>query len=231
MRRGAIRLSRRPVTLRRTAQPLRRARHQEIIPPDIPVLPLQAVPKPDGPFVGYNRTLTPEGGILIVYKDFDIRWRWMAWAALAWTFATGFEFWFIRYHSPVDGFFINAGCFLLAAVANWLIVRNPPEISRSIEVRSDCMIVEGTDVFWLEKIGYNWPTFKADENHKDRQILCGIYGTRYVEYVTTHLTDELDRTPDVLASHLHDAMTKLWGDGTADPGTLGPSTPMGRRRY
>lgn len=207
---------------------MRRVHRPEVIPPLAPVP--RALPEPEGPFVGYSRTLTPEGGILITYRDFDIRWRWMMWAAVAWTSATSFEFWFVWHHSPLGGFFTNAFCFLLAAFINWQIVRNPPEVARSIEIRADCMIVEGKDVFWLVKIGDNWPSFKADEHRSDRQILCGIYGTRYIEYVTVHRLDDLDRTPDVLASHLHDAMTKLWGDGT-DPGAAGPSTRIGRRQH
>ena len=65
-------------------------------------------------------------------------------------------------------------------------------------------------------------------NNRDKHILCGIYGNRFVEYVTSHRLDDNDRTPEVRATYLHDAMTKLWGDGSSGPDTLGPSTPFRR---
>lgn len=73
------------------------------------------------------------------------------------------------------------------------------------------MIIEGTDVFWQRLIGDNWPTLNIDKDDKDngKHILCGIYGNRFVAFVTSHRPDDLDRTPEVLAAHLHDAMVKL----------------------
>jgi hypothetical protein len=199
-----------------------------------PAVPL-VLPRLDGTprvrrdaFVDYSRVLTPEGGILITYKDFDRRWRITIWRVVAWSVMTGFEVWLVRNYSPVVSGWVNLACLLLVAVINWLIVRMPIEVPRSIEIRADCMIIECTDVFWLHKIETNWPTLQADKKDKDRHILCGIYGNRFVEYVTAHRIDELDRTPEVLATHLHDAMTKLWGDGASGPDTLGPSTPLGR---
>jgi hypothetical protein len=96
--------------------------------------------------------------------------------------------------------------------ANWLIIRKPVEVDRSIEIRRDCMIIEGGDIFWLRWIETNWPAFQVDKNDEDNHILCGIYGTRFVEYLTSHHLDECDRAPEVLATHVHDAMTKLWSD-------------------
>src|SRR6266404_5159576 len=40
--------------------------------------------QPD-PYADYGRFLTPEGGILLIYKDLDLRLRHMAWRLLAWT--------------------------------------------------------------------------------------------------------------------------------------------------
>jgi uncharacterized protein YcgL (UPF0745 family) len=54
----------------------------------------------------------------------------------------------------------------------------------------------------------DWPTFAKDA--EGNQLLCGIYGTRFVEYLTVRRFDELDRTPEVLASHLQDAIRQLW---------------------
>jgi hypothetical protein len=41
-------------------------------------------------------------------------------------------------------------------------------------------------------------------------ILCGIYGTRFVEYLTIRSFDEFDRGADVFVAHLRDAMQQLW---------------------
>ncbi len=53
-----------------------------------------------------------------------------------------------------------------------------------------------------------WPAFQPDK--EGNQILCGIYGTRFVEYLTVRRFDELDRTPEVFAAHVQDAMRQLW---------------------
>jgi hypothetical protein len=177
-------------------------------------------------FVDYRRTLTADGGILITYKDYDLRWRHTIWRVFAWLAATGFEVWLVVHHSPVASWWINAACLLLAAATNWLIVMKKVQTYGSVEIRPDGMIVDGGDVFWLRLIESNWPTFKADEKDKDEHILCGIYGNRFVEYTTSHRLDELDRTPEILATHLHDAMVKLWSDNT--PEKRGPSTPLRR---
>src|SRR5262249_42317775 len=114
-------------------------------------------------------------------------------------------------HRPFESILVKPACLLLMGIVNWLIVKQPIEIMRSIEIRPDCMIVEGTDVFWLNLIGDNWPTLEPEDDDLDRFTLCGIYGTRFVKYVTSHRVDKSDRTPEVLATHLEDAMEQLWG--------------------
>ena len=50
----------------------------------------------------------------------------------------------------------------------------------------------------------DWPAFQGN-------VLCGIYGTRFVEYLTLHrFDDEFDRTGDVFKAHLQEAMMQLW---------------------
>lgn len=218
-------LTRRPVVLRLATQSVNLSTRADTLPAGIASqLPAQQS-GPEDAFVGYSRTLTPQGGVLIHYTEADLT---SLWPAIAWTCATGFELWFIWHYSPLGGFFTNALCFLLVAAVNWWIV-GPPEAERSIEIRSDCMIVDDKDVFW-SRLMSNWPSFRADEKHPDRRILCGIYGTRYVEYATAAPVDDNDRTPDVLASHLHDAMMKLWAADSIDPDAAGPFSPLGRRR-
>ncbi len=185
--RRPVRLSRPPRAQRvprqlRRVEPARRIvrsrpslRRRGFVEPIVPVLP-QGELTSDA-FVDYRRTLTPEGGIHITFKDIDRRWRHTIWRVFAWSAATGFDAWLINHYSPVLTGWLNVACLLLAAIVNWLIVRKPVEIHRSIEIRPDCLIIEGTDVFWLRLIEGNWPAFQADKKDKDTQILCGIYGT------------------------------------------------------
>lgn len=165
--------------------------------------------RPD-PYVDYGRALTPEGGIVIGYKDYDRRLRHSLWALFAWTAATLPEGWFLLHHSPLHSAVPTAACFLAAAAAaaNAFIVLKPVEIYRRIEIRPDCMILDGADIFWLQYMEGGWPTFQPDS--EGNQVLCGIYGTRFVAYLSIPRFDELDRAPEVFASHLQDAMQQLW---------------------
>ena len=52
-------------------------------------------------------------------------WRLFAWAA-----STGYEGWFLLYHSPVHSGWINLACLIAMAVINWLIVAKPLELYR-----------------------------------------------------------------------------------------------------
>jgi hypothetical protein len=184
-------------------------------------------PKASDAFVEYARRLTPEGGILVTYMDGNVHGLW---PVVGRTFATGSAKWLIETYSPTESVLINVGCFLLAILVNRrLFFGRPVAVRRSIEVRADCMILDSEDVFWLAKIGDNWPVFQADKKFRDRQVLCGIYGNRFVEYTSVYRFDELDRTPEVLASHLHDAMMKLWGDDGAEDN--GPVSPTRRRHH
>jgi len=203
----AARLVARPVAMPRTV-----ARSPAPVPyrdRAAPVLPSSSWTgfQPD-PYVDYGRFLTAEGGILIVYKDLDLRLRHKLWRVFAWTTSTGIEAWYLLYHSPVHAAWINVACLIALAVINWLVVRRPVEIYRHIEVRPDCLIIEGADIFWRRKMEIGWPSFRPDA--EGNQVLCGTYGTRFVEYLTVRRFDELDRMPEVFASHLQDAMRQLW---------------------
>lgn len=163
--------------------------------------------QPD-PYVDYGRFLTAEGGILLIYKDLDERLRHTLWRLFAWSFFTGLEGWFLLHHSPVQTGWVNFIAFLAACVINWLIVSKPVEIYRRLEIRPDCLIIDGCDVFWRRLMEVSWPALQANE--EGNQVLCGIYGTRFVEYLTVRRFDELDRMPEVFAAHLQDAMRQLW---------------------
>jgi hypothetical protein len=160
------------------------------------------------PYVDYGRFLTPEGGILIAYKDLDLRLRHGVSRVLAWSAATGFEAWILLHHSPVGSGAINLACFFVAMIVNAVIVWKPPELYRSLEIRPDCMILEGRDVFWLRMMADGLPEFHKDE--EGNMVLSGIYGTRHVEYLTARRFDEYDRMPEVFAAHLKQAIEQLW---------------------
>ena len=87
-------------------------------------------------------SLTAEGGILIIYKDLDLGLRHTIWRLSAWSASTGCA-WAVLAHAPVHGRWITVTALLLTAIINWLIVRKPVELCRSIEIRPDCMILEG----------------------------------------------------------------------------------------
>jgi hypothetical protein len=203
-------------TARQLSRPVPLARQVVRREVPIPVGEISAVRLPSStwsgfqpdPYADYGRFLTPEGGILLIYKDLDLRLRHTAWRLLAWTVSTGGEGWYFFHHSPLESVWLNLACLLAIGVINWLIVRKPVEIYRRIEIRPDCMIIEDSEIFWLRFMEKDWPAFQRDD--KGNQLLCGIYGTRFVEYLTVRRFDELDRMAEVFVAHLQDAMTQLW---------------------
>lgn len=180
----------------------------------------RAAVKPSGKtaFYKYRRSLTPEGGILIQYRDADRRWRITVLRVVLWLAMTYGALWLIRNYCPL-AWYLNLALLVLAGVINWWIVQHPIPTRCSIEIRPDCMIIDGEHVFWISYIEDNWPQFQLrDEEDPDDWGLFGIYGTRLVEYATVFRFDENDCTPETLATHLQDAMMKLWGeDGSTNP--------------
>jgi hypothetical protein len=161
-----------------------------------------------GPYVDYGRFLTPEGGILIVYKDIDTRLRYTLWRIFAWTASTGGEAWFLYHHSPHPDW-VNVVALFVLAVLNVIVVMKPVELYRRVEIRPDCMILDGGEIFWLRQMENGYPGFQTDD--EGNQILCGIYGTRWVEYLTVRRFDDFDRMPDVFMAHFQYATAQLWG--------------------
>lgn len=178
--------------------------------------------QPD-PYLDYGRYLTPEGGVLFIYKDIDTRLRHVLWRLFAWTASTGAEIWYVLHYTPVDNLWINVAFLLALAILNWLIVSKPVELYRQVELRPDCMILEGTDVFWLRFMENGFPTFRVDED--GNQIMYGLYGTRFVEYLTVRRFDEFDGMPEVFAAHLQAAMQQLWATALATGTVAAPSRP------
>jgi hypothetical protein len=131
------------------------------------------------------------------------------WPVFTWAPSTGGEGWCVFHHSPVHNVWVNLLLLIVIGVVNAFIVAKPVELYRSVEIRPDCMIIEGGDVFWLRYMENGWPTVQPDD--KGNMRLCGIYGTRFVEYLKIRQFDELDCMAEVFDAHLQDAMQQLWG--------------------
>ena len=157
--------------------------------------------------VDYARTLTAEGGIAIAFKDLDKRLRILFMRVLIWFVVSALEGRVIFSHAAAHNIWTNIVLAIVVLVVNWLIVSKPVEIYRTVEVRPDCMILDEAEVFWRGMMETGWPAFQAGQ---DGQILCGIYGTRFVEYLTVRKFDDLDRAPEVFAAHLQEAMKQMW---------------------
>lgn len=162
------------------------------------------------PLNGYVRMLTPEGGILICYRDQDRSLFLETLRVFAWTVATGLGGWMVFSVSSL-GVLQCLFAFALLMFVNWVLVRQPIEVAHSVEIRPDAMIVDGKDAFLAEDIGDNWPELQMKDDDPDRMVIAGICGTRFIEYVTANRLDKNDRTPEVLADDLEAAMEQLWG--------------------
>jgi hypothetical protein len=170
---------------------------------------LYPIPRRRSPFKDYVRVLTPEGGILILYKDQDRGWFLTVLRIFAWIMATGVGAWLIFFVSALSVLQGLSALALLMLTA-WLIVRQTVEASHSVEIRPDVMIIDGRDVFYAEDIGENWPELQMKDD-PERMVIAGICGTRFIEFMTANRLDENDRTPEVLAADLRAAMEQLWG--------------------
>jgi hypothetical protein len=202
------------IPVRRTPLPVtRRPTHQAALRADFHRLTSFPMPVPsepvDGPYLDYSRTLTNEGGVRIIFKDLDLRWRFTIWRVLAWCMASGCEGYWLYNFSPLQIHWLDGLLFLAVGGLNWLIVRKSVEVYRNFEIRPDCLILEGAEVFWLEKMQGKWPELYPDT--EGNYVLSGIYGTRFVEYAILRRFDDFDRMPEVFAEHIEQAMQQLWG--------------------
>jgi hypothetical protein len=187
------------------------ARLEETIPAAIDEpYPIASLAGRRSPFKDYVRMLTPEGGILILYKDQDCSLFLTILRVFTWTVATGTGGWLIFFVSSLSAL-PSLLIFALLMLVNGLIVCQTVEASHSVEIRPDVMIVDGEDGFYAEDIGDTWPELQMKDDDPDRMVISGICGVRFIEYMTANRLDENDRTPEVLAADLKAAMEQLWG--------------------
>jgi hypothetical protein len=161
------------------------------------------------PFADYARVLTPEGGILILYRDCASGWLYTLLRTAVWIILTVTELWLLSKSSMSAGSASIA--FLILGSATLFLVTRKIKIRHSVEIRHDRMILDGKHVFWAEDIGPNLPQLEIkDQNNPNRMVIAGVCGTRFVEYMTANRLDDNDRTPEVLAADLQDAIQQLW---------------------
>ncbi len=218
------------VRLRSAAGPLRSriaARPQLLVPhrpfalrrpmlvaPALPVsgskapLPAAAPPDRPNPYVDLSTRYTAEGGVEFTYKDIDDRLRWTVLRAGLWLAAMAVTLWFLSDVTPLTSPVLNGIAAVVMGWVYWLIVRKPVAVYRRIEIRPDCMILEGEDVFFREEFELGWPAFA--QNDEGNLVLSGVSGTRAVEYLTVRRFDENDRGPEVLSARLRAAMQQQW---------------------
>jgi hypothetical protein len=161
------------------------------------------------PFADYARMLTPEGGILILYRDCASGWLYTLLRTAVWIVLTVIELWFLSKSSlSVGGATLGV---LIAGSATLFLVTRKIKIRHSVEIRHDRMLLDGKHVFWADDIGPNLPQLEIKEqNNPNRMVIAGICGTRFVEYMTANRLDDNDRTPEVLIADLQDAIQQLW---------------------
>jgi hypothetical protein len=164
------------------------------------------------PLNGYVRTLTPEGGIFICYRDQDRSAFLMSLRLVALLAATYTGGWLILVVSNLSALNCVVALGVLMTITIFFVMRKIV-VHHTVEIRSDCMIVDGEDVFYAEDIGDNWPELQTngEDEDADRMVISGICGTRFIEYMTVNRLDKNDRTPEVLAADLQAAMEQLWG--------------------
>lgn len=179
------------------------ARPPELLRP----VPDDAEVRPTG-FDKYARRFTAEGGIALSYKDVErtlpvILAKLSLWVgSCILTYLAGFAW------SPIPGFWWNALVYVVLAVLYALFFCRDKQVRRTIEVRPDCMIIEGMETFWKENMPLGWPGFMPNE--AGHFVLAGVYGTRWIEYLTIRRFDDNDRAPEVFASQLAAAMKYQW---------------------
>jgi hypothetical protein len=173
-------------------------------------------PAAPDPFNGYSRTLTFRGGFRIAYEDQAASGLLDALRFLSGITLMGFAGWGLFVCSPLS----LLGClvaFVPTASLIYFGVTRPIRVAHSIEIHPDGLIIDDREFFSLAAIGENWPQLQMKGDNENRYVLCGVCGTRFIEYATANRIDKTDRTPERLAQDLEIAMEQLWGRHSENP--------------
>jgi hypothetical protein len=195
----------------RAAQPLARtAPIMHVLPMGLAAFPVMDDAPQEvrvNPYLEFSGLLTLAGGIRLTYRDLDTRLLLKLCHFLSWAASTSAVAWWLFTRSDLAPVTQGVALAVAAVVFGYLFFRTK-EIARTIEIRADCMILDGADVFWLDRMELGWPDFEPDA--EGNLVLQGVYGTRFVEYFTVRRFDEFDRSPEVLEARVLGAMQQLW---------------------
>ena len=161
------------------------------------------------PYGDYAVDITPQGGMRMTFKTVD---KGLGRRVVSFTLFALASYADASVLSPPAAQNVqwpNLLLLIAAIIINALIVMKPFEVLRSLEIRSDVLIVDGKDFFMRQRMESGWPAFQTDRKSGEF-VLSGIYGTRQVEFVRVARLDEFDRAPEVLMAHLKYAMQQLW---------------------
>lgn len=196
--------------------PLRTARAQSRLHAHVPTIrrpqaltstPEAVEPRPTG-YDFYDRSFTAEGGIKHEYRDVERTLPVILGKLCLGTIALVATYYAGAAWSPMQSWWWNLfAYFFLAGVYAFILIRDM-YVQRTIEIRPDCMIIEGLDTFWKGNMPLGWPEFRPDEN--GHLVFAGVYGTRWIEYLTIRRLDEFDRAPEVFAEQVTAAMKSQW---------------------
>ena len=161
------------------------------------------------PYGAFQRRFTEEGGIEFTFlaKDDRAWWWWLR-----------FGLWVTGMGGLAAAMVLRmpdlppvAGALIVVAVGwiSWLALFRDDGHACTIEVRPDCFIVDGTDIFWRDYMELG-PAILESGPDEGLFRFVGTYGTRRMEYCRLHTFDENDRAPQVFFSHVQFAMQKLW---------------------
>jgi hypothetical protein len=170
-------------------------------------IPDDAEARPTG-FDKYARRFTAEGGIALSYKDVEMTLPIILGKLALWSLACFITYLAGSAWSPIDSFWWNLAAYVVLAIFYALLFFRPKQVRRTIEIRPDCMIIEGMETFWKENMPLGWPGFMP--NDAGHFVLAGVYGTRWIEYLTIRRFDDNDRASEVFASQLAAAMKYQW---------------------
>jgi hypothetical protein len=186
----------------------------------------------------FARRYTGEGGVEFTYKDHDRSPAVSLIKIIFWLAAMGGTGWYAWAASPYPMKLATAGPLtfnivglLVMAIIYAVILAKPVELYRSVEVRPDRLILDGAEEFYRDNFECGWPIFQPDgEGEVAGAKLVGIYGTRFVEFLTVVRFDEGDRMPEVFSVNLTAAFEQLWvqpGSHCMGPVQIGASPAGG----
>ena len=163
------------------------------------------------PYENYSRRFTDDGGVEIRFLTYDGSFWGNVGLFILWLigmYASLFPAVFIAEHVNA-----NAATVLMVIFGLWLGYRLSRwnYVWREIIIMPDCMILDGTDVFWSRNMEFGMPHLYWEG---EVGTFKGYYGTRQIEYFTVQRLDEIDMGPELAMTHMQQAINQLWQRGS-----------------